>query len=88
MTDYYSITSNHYLKAGRAGIDHFHFLLSVLIEDVNNVKLRELNTAYAHILYKSHGKNRNLDRSYRLISSCPLLSKLIDMYVRELELEK
>ena len=36
---------------------------------------------WAVILYKGHGKNKESDRSYRTISTCPLLAKAMDMYV-------
>ena len=56
VNDFFSTTSNHYLQAGKAGIDHFHFLLSALFEDINHISVKELNMMYAHVLYKSHGK--------------------------------
>ena len=31
VNDYYSITANHFINAGPAGIHHFHFLLSTVI---------------------------------------------------------
>ena len=33
------------------------------------------------ILYKGHGKDKESDRSYRTISTCPLLAKCLDMYI-------
>ena len=33
------------------------------------------------ILYKGHGKDKESDRSYRTISTCPLLAKCLDIYV-------
>ena len=35
----------------------------------------------ACILHKGRGKNRAIDRSYRTISTCPLISKAIDTYI-------
>ena len=82
-----SITANHYINAGDAGFDHFYFLLNILIEDLNNISITELNTVYAIILYKGHKKDKTSDRSYRTISTCPLLAKALYLYVRELNLE-
>ena len=51
---------------------------------MNLASLEELNTIWACILHKGHGKNRNSDRSYRTISTCPLLAKALDTYVGQL----
>ena len=40
------------------------------------------------MLYKGHGKARTTDKAYRTISTCPLLSKAIDLYIRDLNQEK
>ena len=84
VTDYYSITPSHYLNAGDAGLDHFNHLLNCIIADVNNASVEELNACYALLLHKQHGKSRNLDKAYRTISTCPLLSKALDLYIRQL----
>ena len=86
VNDFYSITALHYLHAGDAGLDHLNFLLNSIIDNVNNAHLKELNTIYAIVLLKGRGKDRNLDRSYRTISTCPLAAKALDIYVRELSL--
>ena len=39
---------------------------------------------WACILYKGHEKDRYSDRSYRTISTCPLISKAIDSYIASL----
>ena len=36
------------------------------------------------VLYKGHGKPKDSDRSYRTISTCPLLSKSLDKYIGSL----
>ena len=36
------------------------------------------------ILHKGHGKDRESDRSYRTICTCPFLSKALDKYVGSL----
>ena len=87
VKDRYSITSQHYINAGQEGLVHFNALLNSIVTDVNNAGLDELNTAHGIILFKGHRKLKTSDRSYRTISSCPFLSKALDMYIRELCLE-
>ena len=84
VNDFYSMTANHFINAGKAGFEHFFFLLNALIKNVNLASLEELNTVWACILYKGHGKNKNSDRSYRTISTCSLLAKALDTYVGQL----
>ena len=43
---------------------------------------------FALLLYKGHGKEKTLDSSYRTISTCPLVAKGLDMYIRELYIER
>ena len=81
VNDLFSITASHYINAGAKGLRHFHFLLSALIQNIDNSSLRELNDIWAMILYKGHSKNRESDRSYRTISTCPLLAKCLDVYI-------
>ena len=87
VNDYYSITALHYLNAGEAGHDHFHYILNAIITNLNLAGTSELNTIYACILYKGHMKDKSSDRSYRTISTCPLVAKGLDIYVRELSLD-
>ena len=84
VCDYFSVTPNHYIYAGPAGYKHFHLLLSSLLEDIKNIRIDEVNTAYAVILFKGHGKDKSSFRSYRTISSCPVVAKGLDMYIRDL----
>ena len=86
VNDFYSITALHYLNAGTAGHEHFHFLLNTIIDNVNLGGLSELNTIFACVLYKGHLKDKTSARSYRTISTCPLISKALDMYIRDLSL--
>ena len=88
VNDYFSITPSHYINAGEAGLDHFNHLLNCIIDDVNNATVEELNACYALLLHKGHGKSRNLDKAYRTISTCPLLSKALDLYIRQLHQDK
>ena len=81
VNDFYSITANHFINAGFEGLEHFHFILNIAIEDVNLSSLEELNSVWACILYKGHLKDRESDRSYRTISTCPLVAKALDYYI-------
>ena len=84
MNDFYSVTASHFINAGYEGLEHFHFLLNTIISDVNFSSLEELNTIWACILHKGHGKDKESHRSYRTISCCPLLAKALDLYAGEL----
>ena len=88
VNDFFSITPRHFIHAGTAGLVHFNLLLNSVINDVNNSSVEELNSVYALLLYKGHNKDRTLDSSYRTISTCPLLAKSLDMYVRGLCIER
>ena len=84
VNDFYSITARHFINAGVEGALHFHYLMNAVIDNTNNFSLPELNSVWANVLYKGHGKPPDLDRSYRTISTCPLLSKCLDKYVGSL----
>ena len=88
VNDFYNITTLHYINAGKPGFEHFNFLLNCIIADVNSSSVEELNTIHALLLHKGHGKQKTIATSYRTISSCPLLSKALDIYIRELHKEK
>ena len=84
VNDLYSITPRHYLNAGMEGAKHFTFLLNLIIKNVNLSSLEELNSVWAMVLHKGHGKDKESDRSYRTISTCPFLAKALDKYVGSL----
>ena len=84
VNDFYSITANHFINAGKSGYLHFHYLMAALIKNVNLAGLEELNSVWACILFKGHGKDKNSDRSYRTISTCPFIAKALDSYVGKL----
>ena len=86
VNDIYSITANHLIHAGSAGLVHFNLLLNAFLMNVNNCTVEELNTVYALLLYKGHKKDRTLDSSYRTISTCPLIAKGLDIYIRDLSI--
>ena len=86
VNDFFGITANHYNYAGPAGWLHFHLLLNCLLNDVNNTSISEINVVYACILFKGHGKEKTSDRSYRTISTCPMVAKALDLYIRDLNI--
>ena len=88
VNDLYSITAFHYIHAGEEGLAHFNSLLNILISDINFMMVPEMNSVYACILYKGHNKERTSDRSYRTISTCPLLAKAFDTYLRILIIDQ
>ena len=88
VSDFNSITAKHFINAGLAGFVHFNLVLNAFIIDVNNATVEELNSVYALLLYKGHKKDRTVDSSYRTISTCPLIAKGLDMYVRDLFISK
>ena len=87
VCDFYGVTPNHYNFAGPAGWKHFYLLLNALIADVDNITITEVNTVYACILFKGHGKDKSNSRSYRTISSCPVVAKALDLYIRDMNIE-
>ena len=88
VNDIFCITTLHYINAGSNGIEHFNFLLNCIIDDVNNASIEELNSIYALLLHKGHGKPKTVSSAYRTISTCPLLSKAMDLYIRDLHIGK
>ena len=52
-----------------------------LVTNNNLSSLEYLNSVWAMILHKGHGKDWESNRSYRTISTCPLLSKALDKHV-------
>ena len=87
VTDFFSISASHYLNGGHAAIAHFRFLFNVVLENIELAAIEEMNRAHAIILYKRHGKDKTFDSSYRTISSCPFISKAIDIYLGQLSKE-
>ena len=60
----------------------FFFILRSIIRNINLSGLDELNTIFACVLYKGHGKSR--EETHHTISTCPLIVKALDLYVRDL----
>ena len=84
VRDFWSITPLHYRNAGDEGLVHFNFLLNLVIQEINSSSVKELNTVHALLLHKGHGKSVTSDRSYRTISSCPVLAKALDIHIHDL----
>ena len=84
VTDIDGIMPLHYIHAGEEGLKHYAALLNTFVTDVNNSTLEELNKALGIILYKGHLKDKNSDRSYRTISTCPFIAKSLDLYICDL----
>lgn len=84
FNDFFSMTANHFIHAGHPGIQHFHLLISCIINNVNLAGLDKFNTASSCILYKGHSKDKESDRSYRNISTCPFLAKCVNVYAGKL----
>ena len=87
VIDLYSVSARHYINGGVPAIKHFQLLLNAVLSDINNYAIAELHAVHAIILYKSHGKDKTSDRSYRTISSCHFIAKCADKYVGLLEKE-
>ena len=62
--------------------------MNLIIEDVNRATIEEMNACYALLLYKGHTKSRSCYTSYRTISTCPVLAKGMDLYIRDLHKTK
>ena len=58
--------------------------MNLLISNINLCALEEINSVFACILFKGHGKDPTSDRSLRTISTYPVLAKALDTYIGEL----
>ena len=88
VADFFSVTPRHYLYAGSAGLSFFNVLLNHLLLDISSKDIHEINLAYASVLFKGHGKDRTAAKSYRTISTCPVVAKALDIYIRDLYVEQ
>ena len=61
--------------------------MNTIIRNINLAGIPELNSIYSIVLYKGHGKDKNDAKSYRTISTCPLIAKALDAHVRSLSIE-
>ena len=87
VSDFWSITPLHFINAGHEGITHFNFLMNAVISEINSTSSKELNTVLALLLHKGHGKSLTSDRSYRTISTCPVVTKALDIYFHDLYID-
>ena len=85
IKDFYSISARHFLSAGTVGLLHFTSLINHLIADTNLASVPEMNSAWSIMLHKGHGKPRGSSRSWRCISTCPLLAKALDLHMANLQ---
>ena len=83
VSDFYSVTPQHYNYAGPVGWEFFRSLLNALILDMANFTISGINRTYACILFKGHNKDKESSRSYRTISTCPVVAKALDLFVRD-----
>ena len=88
VSDIYGISPLHYLNGGEESVKHFQFVLNEVLSDIEKSTVSELNTACGRILYKGHHKDKNIDKSYRTISTCPVLAKALDLHLRDLYQDK
>ena len=84
VLDLFSVSACHYLAAGTPGVEHLTALLNIVITNINLTPAAELNSTWSIMLHKGHNKPRSLCRSWRCISTCPLVSKVLDLYVSDL----
>ena len=84
VRDHFSITALHYINAGDEGILHLMELINAVIVNNDNASSEVLNVAHGTILHKGHNKDKSSERSYRTISTCPFISKVLDLYIRDL----
>ena len=50
VKDVFNISAYHYLYSGEAGLEHFHFMINNIINNINNLSIEELNVVWACIL--------------------------------------
>ena len=81
VADYASITGYHFRNGGPTAITHLQEVLNAVLDNLAIMDIEPLNTAWACILFKGHGKDRTSSESYRTISSCPFYSWLLDSYI-------
>ena len=84
VTDVYGLSTLHFLNGGIEGVRSFALLMNSIILNVENAKIKELNTTHGLILYKGGLKEKSSERSYRTISTCPIVAKALDLYLRDL----
>ena len=70
------------LKSLKSSVNDF--LMNAAIYDLNNLSVEELNNVWACILYEGHYKKRTLKKSYRNITTCPMVCKALDTYISSL----
>ena len=84
VRDIWTISPLHFRNAGDEGAIHFNFVLNQVIQEINSSSVKELNTVHALLLHKGREKPRTSERSYRTISTCPVVAKALDMHIHDL----
>ena len=87
VLDVFSLTPNHYLYAGPPGWKHFSLMLNTLLADLKNIDICEINRVHACVLFKGKGKDKTSSRSYRTISTCPVVAKALDIVIRDRKID-
>ena len=87
VLDLNSTSARHYLAGGPSALKHFTSLLNLLIANVNLTSVKELNADWSIMLHKGHNKPCSLSRSWRCISTCPLVAKALDLHIANLHQE-
>ena len=76
VTDVYGMSSLHYLHAGDDGLRQFALMMNTILLNTDNASILEVNTTHGLIIYKGGQKEKTSERSYRTISTCPIVEKL------------
>ena len=88
VVDVYGISTPHFINAGVEGHKLLASLLNSIILNVDNSSVSDINVTHGLILHKGGQKDKSSARSYRTISTCPIVSKALDLYLRDLYQEQ
>ena len=80
--DVYMLTVEHLRFAGDDNLQLLLILLNKIIDNLNCLSSRQLNTAVATVVYKGKGKPVSQHKSYRQVRVSPLIGRLLDEYMR------
>ena len=80
--DVYMLTVEHLRFAGDENLQLLLILLNKILDNLNYLSSRQLNTAVATVVYKGKGKPVSQHKSYRQVRVSPLIGRLLDEYMR------
>ena len=80
--DAFKMTVEHLRYAGDNTLLLIVRLINKILSNINTLSSPQLNTAIATVVYKGKNKSIYSHKSYRLVRVTPLISRLIDEYVR------